>query len=115
MAYKPRFSHIFKVLFRRQDVAAAEGLFMEGQIEFESGNQEEALLMFYFGKRLNSQFAGNFYNYAVALEKTKGPSKKALQAWKDYLRVAEHDVKQSTDAKDRIRKHVAELEKALAS
>lgn len=113
MAYKPRFSHIFKVLFGRKDVAAAEGLFMEGQIEFESGNQDEALLMFYFGKRLNPAFAGNFYNYAVALEKTKAPTPKALAAWKDYLRVADQDIKQTAETKARVKKHVEELEKAL--
>lgn len=114
MAYKPRFSHLVKILFGLQDPAAAEGLFMEGQIEFESGNKEEAELMFYFGKKLNKRFAGNYYNYAVAVEKTKGPCKKALAAWKEYLGVAPHDPKQPLETQERVRQHVQQLQATLA-
>lgn len=113
MAYRPRFAHLWKVMFGLKDHAAAEGLFLEGQLEYEAGNTADAKLMFYFGRRLNPAFAGNFYNYAVVIEKTEGQTRKALKAWEEYLGAAAGDPKQSAELQERVRKHVEDMKGRL--
>lgn len=113
MAWAPRFSHLFKVLFRIRDVAAAEGLFLEGSIEFEAGNLDTARLMFFYGSRLDPETAGNFYNLAVVEEKTKGMHRDTLKAWEDYLAAAARDPRQSAEAREKVRGHVEEMKAKL--
>ncbi len=109
MTYVPRLRHLLKIALRLRDPQAAEGLFLEGSIEFESGDVETARLMFYYGTRLDPRLAGNFYNYAVATETLNRPMKEIVLAWENYLSAAEKDPRQSATAIDRARRHVAEL------
>lgn len=109
MAYVPKFSHLFKILLRRTDPAAAEGLFLEGSIEFEAGNHEDALLMFTYGTRLDPGFAGNYYNRAVTLEKRAAPPSACLAAWRDYLAAAQRDPRQKEEARRTARARISEL------
>lgn len=109
MPYIPKFSHLFKVLLRVRDRQAAEGLFLEGSIEFESGDPEAARRMFLYGTRLDPAFAGNFYNLAVAMEKLNGASRETVDAWEAYLHVAESDSKQSEETRQKVRQHVRDL------
>lgn len=92
-----------------KDSAAAEGLFLEGSIEFENGDVETARLMFYYGTRLDPTLAGNFYNLAVAEEKLHGSGAKAIAAWEKYLDVAERDPRQSDEAKEKVREHLNKI------
>ena len=112
MAFTPRFSLLLKLLLRRRYTAAAEGLFMEGSIEFEAGDLESARLAFTYGTRLDPRFAGNFHNLALTIERMDGPGPAALAAWREYLRVADLDPRQSAEAKAKVRAHLAKLEAA---
>ena len=109
MAWAPRLSHLIKILFRVRDKSAAEGLFMEGSVEFEEGNTETARLMFYYGSRLDPDMAGNFYNYAIASETLKGPSDETVDAWESWLEAAERDPKPPQGLKDKVREHIHQL------
>lgn len=113
MAYVPKFRHLFKILFHVRDSAAAEGLFLEGSIEFEAGDIETARLMFYYGTRLDPRLAGNFYNLAVAEERLHGPGPRAINAWENYLAAAEHDKRQSAEAKSKASEHLRQLRLTL--
>jgi hypothetical protein len=113
MAWAPRFGLLFKILLRRRDPAAAEGLFLEGSVEFESGDAETARLMFYYGTKLDPTFAGNFYNLAAATEKLSGASAATLTAWEAYLRVAEGDARQPAQTIARVREHAGEMRRAV--
>jgi len=113
MAWAPRFSHLFKILLRIRDRPAAEGLFLEGSIEFEAGNVESARLMFYYGTRLDPDMAGNFYNLAVVEEKTRGAHAKTVEAWENYLAAAGRDPRQGAEAQAKVRAHVAEMKTKL--
>lgn len=110
MAFTPRFGLLLKVLLRRRDPAAAEGLFLEGSAEYEAGDLESARLAFAYGTRLDPGLAGNFHNLAVVLEKQRGPGKEALRAWRAYLAAADRDPRQPEDAKARARERVREIE-----
>lgn len=109
MAYVPKLTHLFKIMLRMRDRAAAEGLFLEGSIEYEGGDTENARLMFYYGTRLDPTLAGNFYNYAAATEKLKGPGEETIAAWEAYLDAATRDRLQPADQREKVRVHVAEL------
>ncbi|MBX3728457.1 MAG: hypothetical protein KF858_04660 [Candidatus Sumerlaeia bacterium] len=109
MAWAPRLSHLIKILLRRRDPAAAEGLFLEGSIEFENGDAETARLMFLYGTRLDPDMAGNFYNLAVATEKLDGNSPRTLAAWEAYLAAAERDPRQPQETRNKVREHVRTL------
>mgnify|MGYP006288040485 CR=1 FL=1 len=109
MAYVPRFKTLFKVLFHVRDSAEAEGLFLEGSIEYENGNLEDARKMFLFGSRLDPHLAGNHYNLAIVTEKLQGASEKTIKAWEDYLEAAPHDPRQNVATREKVRKHIAEL------
>ncbi len=109
MSWAPRFSHLLKIAFRLRDTTAAEGLFMEGSIEFENGNIETARLMFYYGTRLDPEMAGNFYNLAVVTERLRGPCRETIDAWERYIAVAEKDARQSADSCEKARQHLAQL------
>ena len=111
MPYVPKFRHLFKILFRRRDPAAAEGLFLEGSIEYEGGDLESARTMFLFGTQLDPNLAGNFFNLAVVTEKIEGPSSpKTIKAWRDFIDAAARDPRQSPAAVEKVRAHVAALE-----
>lgn len=112
MSYTPRFRHLFKMLVGLRDPQAAEGLFLEGSIEFEAGDLETARTMFLYGTRLDPRMAGNFYNLAVATERLGRPNKEVLRRWEDYLAAAQRDPRQSATQIDLARKHLAELKAA---
>lgn len=109
MPYVPKFAHLLKILLRRRDTQAAEGLFLEGSIEYESGDLESARLMFYYGTRLDPNLAGNFYNLAVVVERQQGASPAAIRAWEEYLAAAERDPRQGEETRRNVREHLAQL------
>ncbi len=108
MAFVPRFSLLFKILFRIRDRAAAEGLFLRGSVAFEAGEVEDARLIFTYGKALDPTLAGNHYNYAVTLERLGAPAAQKRRAWEEYLAAAEKDPKQGEEhkrvAEERLRR-----------
>ena len=110
MAYVPRWSHLIKMTFGLRDRAAAEGLFYSGSIAFESGELDDARLMFTYGTRLDPTLAGNFYNLAITLEKLKAPVAERRRAWQRYLAAAETDKNQNSDSKERARARLAALD-----
>jgi len=112
MAYVPKFRHLIKLVFGMRDPAAAEGLFLEGSIEFESGELETARTMFLYGTRLDPNLAGNFYNLAVATERLGRPRDEVVGRWEAYLEAADRDPRQSQEARERVRKHLATLRAA---
>ncbi len=109
MSWAPKFTLLLKIAFRLRDTAAAEGLFLEGSVEFESGNVETARLMFYYGTRLDPAMAGNFYNLAFALERIEGPTARTIAAWERYLEVARDDRRQSPADREKAAAHLAAL------
>lgn len=111
MAYVPRWAHLLKMTLGIRDRSAAEGLFLSGSIAFESGELDDARLMFTYGTRLDPTLAGNFFNLAVTLEKMTAPAADRRRAWQRYLAAAEHDRKQSDDAKARARARLDALDK----
>ncbi|MBI5153610.1 hypothetical protein HZA57_00095 [Candidatus Poribacteria bacterium] len=115
MPYIPKLRHLFKILFRVRDPQAAEGLFLEGSIEFDNGQFETARMMFFFGTRLDPGLAGNFHNLAVTIEKIEGPGRKALTAWENYLRAAKSDTRQSAGAQERAAKHASDLRSKMVT
>lgn len=109
MAYVPKLRHLFKILFRLRDRDAAEGLFLEGSVEFDAGNYRDARLMFSYGTRLDPDMAGNFYNLAVVTEKLEGEAASAIAAWEDYVEAAGRDSRQSEATREKVRAHIREL------
>jgi hypothetical protein len=97
MAFVPRFSLLFKILFRIRDRSAAEGLFLRGSVAFEEGEFEDARMIFAYGKSLDPTLAGNHYNYAVTLDRLGAPVAQRRRAWLEYLAAAQMDPKQSQE------------------
>ncbi len=109
MAFVPRFSLLFKILFRIRDRAAAEGLFLRGSVAFEEGEFEDARMIFAYGKSLDPTLAGNHYNYAVTLQRLGVPVAQRRRAWEEYLAAAAKDPKQSEDHKRLARQELERL------
>lgn len=109
MPYKPKMRHLFLILFRRRDPAAAEGLFYEGTFLAERGEEEDARMAFRHSALLDPRFAGARYNYAALTEKTLGAAKETIEAWEDYARVALGDPRQRRETILRVQEHVGVL------
>lgn len=110
MAYVPRWSHLLKMTLGLRDRSAAEGLFYSGSLAFESGDLDDARLIFTYGTRLDPTLAGNFYNLAVTLEKLNAPIAERRRAWQRYLAAAERDPHQTDEAKERARARLATID-----
>ncbi|CAN5453617.1 hypothetical protein BH09SUM1_BH09SUM1_06640 [soil metagenome] len=102
-----------KILFRRRDVLAAEGMWLEGTWLAENGDDKGARDAFSYARLLDRRFGGAFYNYAALTEKLAGKSRVTVKAWKDYLAMADTDPRQPRETIAKVRKHVEDLEKAL--
>lgn len=114
MAYVPRWAHLIKMTLGVRDRAAAEGLFLSGSLAYESGELDDARLMFTYGTRLDPTLAGNFFNLAVTLEKLGAPRADKRRAWQRYLAAAENDPKQTDEARSRARARLDALDKEPA-
>lgn len=115
MPYVPKFPHLFKILFRMTDRNAAEGLYFEGTWHHDNGDDESALLAFAHARLLDRNFGGAFYNYAALTEKSKGNCPETIKAWRDYLKAAANDSRQTQATVDKVRAHLEALEKATQS
>ena len=113
MAYVPKFKHLFMMLFRVQDPRVAEGLFLEGTWHHDQGDDESARMAFSHARALDRHFGGAFYSYAALTEKKHGATRETLAAWRAYVAAAENDPRQARPIVDRVRGHVAELERQL--
>jgi len=100
-------------MFGKKDPNASQGLFLEGKIEYDNGNTEDARLMFYYGMKLDPEFAGNYYNYAVAEEKKNGQCSTTLKAWEKYLEIAQNDPNQKEEARQAVQEHVEKMKKTI--
>ncbi len=109
MKYVPKFKHLFKILFRRQDPEAAEELWLEGTWLHDNEDDEGALLAFRHACLLDRNFAGAYYNFAALTEKHRGNSSETRKAWEEYLQIAEKDSRQKAETIARVREHVQEL------
>lgn len=110
MPYRPKLGLLWRVLLRRRDPIAAEGLFFEGTWLAEQGEFADALKAFQHAVRLDPNFGGAWYNIAALTERLEGPGPAALAAWRDYLAHGEADPRQRRDALLRVAAHVKELE-----
>ncbi|MDK2970921.1 MAG: hypothetical protein PWP23_676 [Candidatus Sumerlaeota bacterium] len=115
MAYVPKLRHLFKIMFGIRDSQAAEGLFLEGSIEFESGDIESARLMFTYGTRLDPNLAGNFYNLGAVAEKCNAPAAERIAVWERYLAAAARDPRQPEETRERVRQRIQELKEGAVT
>lgn len=113
MPYVPKFRHLFRILFRRRDARAAEGLWFEGTWLSEQGEDKDARMAFRHSALLDPEFAGARYNYAALTEKLEGPGTEALAAWEAYLEIAPTDPRQHRETVEKVRDHVRELRRKL--
>lgn len=109
MPYVPKFRHLVKILLRMRDVEAAEALWLEGTWLHEMGDDGGALMAFQHSRLLDREFGGAYYNFAALTEKSTGNSPRTIQAWQDYLRVAEKDSRQARETVEKVRHHLEEL------
>ncbi len=113
MPYVPKLRHLVKMVFRRRDRRAAEGLWYEGTWLSDCGDDEGARLAFSHARMLDPSFGGAFYNYAALTEKLKGKCPETLRAWEEYLAVAEEDTRQPRSTVGKVREHLEELHQEL--
>lgn len=109
MAYVPKFKTLFQILFRVQDPAKAEALWLEGTWLNDNNDPEGARMAFRHAALLDRKFGGAFYNYAALTERRFGAHPETLKAWEEYLHAAASDPRQSSDTQEKVRRHVAEL------
>jgi thiamine kinase-like enzyme len=116
MPYVPRFIHLFKILLRWRDPAAAEGLWYLGTwLHDHEKDTAGARMAFHHARLLDPTFAGAHYNHAALTELIDGrAAATTLRAWEDYLKAAESDRRQARDTVERVRRHVEELRSATA-
>jgi tetratricopeptide (TPR) repeat protein len=111
MPYVPKFKHLFKILCRVPDKEAAEGLWYQGLLLSEEGDDESALLAFSHSRLLDRSFGGAYYNYAALTEKKHGRGPQALKAWLEYVVVAESDPRQARETVVKVKGHIADLQR----
>jgi hypothetical protein len=109
MPYVPKFKHLFKILFRRRDPAAAEGLYFEGTWLHDTGDEQGARMAFNHARLLDPAFGGAWYNYAALTEKLTGAGKETIKAWEAYVLSAEKDPRQNRETIEKVRQHIREL------
>ena len=111
MPRKPTPVHVLKMLFGVRDAEAAEGFFFEGLWHAEQGNEEAARELFRAAAMLDKRFGGARYNLAALTEKRLGAAPETIAAWRDYVVCAVNDSRQPAQTIDKVRRHIADLEK----
>ncbi len=114
MPFVPKVSHLFKILFKRQDPKIAEELWFKGSLLADEGDEEGARLAFRYACLFDKNFGGAYWNYAALTEKKLGNCKETRDAWKAYITAAENDSRQARDNINKVRHHLADLEKSTS-